>query len=288
MSNTADYPAPYAYVNRVTKQSLRSLVLPLAALGAIWALSCSISLFQEEGVDQQQHQKRLSTFAIVLGSLYAVVTAMLLFGVIAAATRRLALIRLFSFMAVAVTVIVISSGLLRTIIHFMLKNALISECASRALGDDEISIWGVWSSNPEGDLSPGDLAQFCKQAWSHDSFGEILWLICEIIFMPLLTFVTFCYAQQESALASRGIPAQLPTNYTPAYGADTGYAADTESTIALPEMGYDYAPPPGSPPPFDKSLPAYSGKEMDKKDTDSMKTAVAEDPFADFEEHPRH
>ena len=35
--------------------------------------------------------------------------------------RRLALIRLFSFLAVAVTVIVISSGLLRTIIHFMLK-----------------------------------------------------------------------------------------------------------------------------------------------------------------------
>ena len=65
---------------------------------------------------------------------------MLLFGVIAAATvsqsinssypsptphvtiqRRLALIRLFSFLAVAVTVIVISSGLLRTVIHFMLK-----------------------------------------------------------------------------------------------------------------------------------------------------------------------
>jgi len=106
--------------------------------------------------------------------------------------------------------------------------------------------------------------------------------------MPLLTFVTFCYVQQESALASRGIPAQLPTNYTPAYGADTGYAADTESTIDLPEVRYDYAPPPGSPPPFDKTLPGYSGEETDKKDTDSMKTAVAEDPFADFEEHPRH
>jgi hypothetical protein len=51
-----------------------------------------------------------------------------------------------------------------------------------------------------------------------------------------------------------------------------------------------YAPPPGSPPPFDKSLPAYGRDEADKDkdDVDSMKTAFAEDPFADFGEHPRH
>jgi len=54
-------------------------------------------------------------------------------------------------------------------------------------------------------------------------------------------------------------------------------------------VAYDqtYAPPPGSPPPFDKTLPAYGAGEVDKKETDSLKTLVAEDPFADFEEQPR-
>lgn len=106
--------------------------------------------------------------------------------------------------------------------------------------------------------------------------------------MPLLAFVAFAYAQQESALAVRGVPSRLPATYTPAYGAGAGHEAGFEST-ALPEVRYDqpYAPPPGSPPPFDKGLPAYGGGETDKKDFDSMKTAVDEDPFADFEEHPR-
>jgi hypothetical protein len=58
--------------------------------------------------------------------------------------------------------------------------------------------------------------------------------------------------------------------------------------VAYDQPSYD--PPPGSPPPFDKGLPGYSaGGDMDKKDTESMKTAVADDdPFADdFDEHPR-
>jgi hypothetical protein len=103
----------------------------------------------------------------------------------------------------------------------------------------------------------------------------------------LLTFVAFAYAQQETALASRGVSSRLPANYAPAYGAGSEYPAGAESTMTLPEVRYEpYAPPPGSPPPFDKSLPAYGAGETDK-DADSMKTAVAEDPFADYEEYPR-
>lgn len=48
-----------------------------------------------------------------------------------------------------------------------------------------------------------------------------------------------------------------------------------------------YAPPPDSPPPFDKSLPGYGDGEMDKKDTESMRTVVEDDPFADYDEFPR-
>ena len=53
-------------------------------------------------------------------------------------------------------------------------------------------------------------------------------------------------------------------------------------------MSYDrprYAPP-DSPPPFDKSLPGYSSGEMDKKDNESMRTVVDDDPFADYDELP--
>jgi hypothetical protein len=292
MSNTADHPAPYAYVSRVTKQSLRSAVLPIAFIAFVWTLSSSVSAFQEISTDRAQQQKKLATLSIVLGSLYVIAATMFLFGVVAAATKRLALIRIFAILCATATVIIIASGFLRTIIHFMLKNSLISECTSLATGQNVVDVWGIWNSDPGHNLTPTEANQFCRNAWSHDSFAEIFWLLAEIIVLPMFTFVAFAYAQQESAGAKGRGRTSLPTNYTPAYGAGSRYAGGGESTIALPEVAYDqpsYAPPPGSPPPFDKSLPGYgAGEMMDKKDTDSMRTAVADDPFSDdFDEYPR-
>ncbi|KAI9509097.1 hypothetical protein F5148DRAFT_1283331 [Russula earlei] len=173
----------------------------------------------------------------------------------------------------------------------MLKDALISECTTLATGQDVFIHWGFWGSDTHEQLTASQASQFCHKAWDHDSFSEIFWLLCEIIFMPLFTFLAFSYARQESALgAARN---DLPRTYAPAYATGPAYAAGNESTITLPEVAYDqqYPPPPGSPPPFDKSLPAYGlpayGEEADKKDTDSMRTAVAEDPFADIEGYPR-
>ncbi|KAH9167036.1 hypothetical protein EDB89DRAFT_164542 [Lactarius sanguifluus] len=287
MSDAADHPAPYAYVNRVTKQSLRSSVLPFTTLGGIWALVSAISLFQELRTDRAQHEKRLATFAIALGSLYAGTCAIFIFGIVAAATRRLALIRIFSFLAILATVIVIAAGLLRTIVHFMLKNDLISECTELAQGEDVVFRWGIWSADPKDNLTRDEAAKFCKKAWNHDSFSEIAWLICEIALMSLFSVIAFSYAQQESALVSGARRERLPASYAPAYGAGPGYAAGDESNLNLPEVDYNqsYAPPLGPPPPFDRSLPAYGGDENDKKDLDPVKTA--DDPFADFEDHPR-
>ncbi|SRR6266702_1154654 len=106
--------------------------------------------------------------------------------------------------------------------------------------------------------------------------------------MSLFAVIAFSYAQQESALVSGAKRDRLPTTYAPAYGAGPGYAAGDESTFNLPEVDYNqpYAAPPGPPPPFDRSLPAYGGDEHDKKDLDPVKT-VDDDPFADFEDHPR-
>ena len=55
-------------------------------------------------------------------------------------------------------------------------------------------------------------------------------------------------------------------------------------------MSYDqprYVPPYSPPPPFDKTLPGYGAGEMDKKDNESMRTVVEDDPFADYDELPR-
>ncbi|KAI9464045.1 hypothetical protein BJY52DRAFT_882953 [Lactarius psammicola] len=288
MNNAADHPIPYAYVSRMTKKSLRSAVFPIAVLGAIWTLIYAIQVFQQLSTDQAQHEKRLATFAITLGSLYAGTTAIFVFGIVAAATRRLALIRVFSFLAIVAAVIVIASAVLRTIVHFMLKDELISECTTLAQGTDVVFRWGIWTADPTDSLTPDEAAKFCKKAWNHDSFSEIAWLIGEIALMSLFAIIAFSYAQQESAVVSGAKTEGLPTTYAPTYGAGHGYATGDESTLNLPEVQYNqpFAPPPGPPPPFDGSLPAYGSDETDKKDLDPVKNAD-DDPFADFEGHPR-
>ena len=101
--------------------------------------------------------------------------------------------------------------------------------------------------------------------------------------MALFAVISFSYAQQETAIAEGAKRERLPTTYNPAYGAGPGYAVGDESNVNLPDLAYNqsYAPPPGPPPPFDRSLPSYGGGDQD----DKMK--AAEDPFADFEDHPR-
>jgi hypothetical protein len=284
MSNPADHPPPYAFMNRVTKQSLRSAVFPLAIAGAAWSLASTITLFQELGIDRGHHETRLATFSIVLGSLYAGTTAIFVFGIVAAATKRLSLIRIFSVLAIVAAVIVIAAGLLRTIVHFMLKNDLIAECTSLAQGNDVVFRWGIWSVDPSNNLTEPEAATFCKNAWNHDSFSEIVWLISEIVLMSLFAIVAWSYAQQEMAIASGGTRNRLPATYAPAYPAGPAYAAGGESSVNLPDLEYNkpYAPPPGPPPAFDSTLPAYGGGETDKKDLDPVKNT--EDPFADFED----
>lgn len=285
MSNPAGSRAPFGYTNRMTGKSLRTLVLSISISGFIWLLSFSVSAFQEISTDKSHQQKKLANLSIVLGSLYVGAAAIFLFGAFAAGSRRLGLIRIFSFLSAAVAVIIIASGFLRTIVHFILKKSLINECTELATGQNVVTVWGVWNSGPDHRLSPTEANKFCRHAWNHDSFSEIFWLIVEIIVLPLFVLVVFAYAQQESA-SVQGRGRSIPTTYTPAY------VAGAESNVALPEVSYDppqYAPPNSPPPPpFDKSLPGYGGGEtMDKKDSESMRTAVEDDPFADYDELPR-
>ncbi|KAF8497489.1 hypothetical protein F5888DRAFT_1698412 [Russula emetica] len=196
MSNRA---GPSGYMSRMRNRNLRSTVITFAIGGFVWTLTFSISAFQEISTDNSQRQKKLASLSIVLGSLYIGAAAIFLFGVFAAASvrrlltalnhsqiphatmqRRLALIRIFSFLSAAAAVIIIASGFLRTIVHFMLKSSLISECTALATGQNVVTVWGVWNSGPDQRLTPTEANQFCRNAWNHDSFSEILWLIIEI------------------------------------------------------------------------------------------------------------
>ncbi|KAL0949997.1 hypothetical protein HGRIS_010006 [Hohenbuehelia grisea] len=212
------------------------------------------------------------------------------FGLVAAVTRRLVLIRIYALLSAVAALTVFASSLLRVIIHFTEKNDLISECTTLSTGDEIIYRFGLFGPIRSERLSPGQADAWCRRAWDRDSWAEIVSLLITLFLGVMFSIVAFAYYRQmldpsSPANASRAPSSQvrmeIPTYYNPPYNA------------SVPNLGYNpspqyqpqYAPPAGPPPvhrdetfvpPHDSKPPGYTG--AGRLDADDK-----ENPFADFD-----
>ncbi|KAA1475333.1 hypothetical protein DENSPDRAFT_420719 [Dentipellis sp. KUC8613] len=292
-------PPPYAMVARVYRSSLRPVVVAFGLVSGIWTLIWAIGLFKEVGTDKGQGQPKLANFSIALGALYMAAAVIEFFGVVSAVLQRLSLIRIYAFLSLFSTVIVIVAGLMRVIAHFVLKSNLLSECQNILTGQTVDFRWGIWGPHESKTLDAADAADWCKSAWNHDSWSEIVSLLIEIVLMGIFTMVAFSYYHQaldptSAANASRvPVPQRdsFPSHYNPAYSpGGSGGSYD-------PYAGPTYAPPPGPPPgvppyrPHDEEagkLPGYGvGAGSGSSSTIGFETddKKGDDPFADVHAH---
>ncbi|KAI0332244.1 hypothetical protein GY45DRAFT_1321306 [Cubamyces sp. BRFM 1775] len=294
-----DRPPAYRMVTRVYNNSLRPVVIIIGSLVAIWSLICAIPSFQDINEDKSHGQPKFAVFDIVLGTIYATACAIEVFGVIAAATQRLALVRLYAMSSLVGSLAVIAAGFIRVVIHFVFKNGLISECESIAQGEGIEIRFGIWFHHFKEKLNAQEAHDFCTSAWNRDSLNEILWLIFEIIFSIFFTMIAFAYYQQvqdptSAANVSRA-PAPAgdgyPDHYNRPYDADP-YAAPyapydaSAAAGAAPSYQPTYAPPPAA---SDHGYGVGMGADADKKDKEMRRDDESEmtkfdDPFADFDE----
>ncbi|TFY52651.1 hypothetical protein EVG20_g10462 [Dentipellis fragilis] len=170
-------PPPYAMVARVYRSSLRPVVITFGLVSGIWTLIWAIGLFKEVGTDKGQGQPKLANFAIALGALYMAAAVIELFGVASAVLQRLSLIRLYAFLSIFSTLLIIVAGLMRVIAHFVLKasalypdsicpiltarllqNNLLTECQNLLTGQKVDFRWGVWGPHESKTLSAADAA----------------------------------------------------------------------------------------------------------------------------------
>ncbi|KAK7683580.1 hypothetical protein QCA50_013418 [Cerrena zonata] len=283
-------PPAYGAVARAYQSSLRPVVLVLSLITAIWSLIWYINLFRDINVDKDHGQPKLATLAIALGSLYISVTAIETFGIVAAATQRLALVRIYSIAAIVSSLLVIGAGFVRTITHFTLKSALIDECTEISTGGDIIFRFGIWGPTVRDHLDAAEAAQFCKNAWSHDSANEIISLIVEIVLAGFFCAIAWSYykqlldpnfGRQKVRAPSQQFENSYPQHYNPpylAYSAPSGTFAPPPGPPPLHAGGYapSYAPAyDGSMKPPGYEGPGIAGYGENKDDKD--------DPFADFE-----
>ncbi|KAK0447115.1 hypothetical protein EV421DRAFT_1901237 [Armillaria borealis] len=279
-------PPSYAFVTRVYQRNLRPVVLLCAFLSALWALFSAVRIISIS-VAKDQGLGSLVTFGIVLGVLHMGIFVCELFGMFAAYTR---------------TLIVFAAGLVQVIIHFSLKNDIINECSTFSTDQDVLYYpFGFWGPVSHDTISAGEAQDWCRNAWDHDSWADIVTLIVTLILAGMFNALAFAYYRQAldptSVVNALRAPSNqvragaFPSHYNPPYNASVpnlGYGYNMPYAGGpFPQQPYQsapaYAPPPGPPPHMEDSKPpGYVGG-----DGKGAFAAEKEDnPFADFDDGP--
>ncbi|KAI0027185.1 hypothetical protein K488DRAFT_74746 [Vararia minispora EC-137] len=242
------------------------------------------------GINDDKHDgfSRLATFAGILGALYISAAIGEFVGTFAAFSQSLSLIRLFWLVHLSAVLFLVAAAFMRVILHFHLKSDLLNDCVQAATGTTVDFSWGLWGPRLTETLSQADAQAWCNNAYSHESWYEIVLLIVTIIILGLFSTTVYTYTHRTVPGFSRSGPP--PAGQNPYY--QPPFAASVPA----------YAPPAGPPPHMLRTsdstdeLPAYgfAGDGKDVKDVKDgkgggdveaggAKGAVDDDPFADFE-----
>jgi hypothetical protein len=238
-------PPSYAFVTRVYRKNLRPIVITFAFLAGIWALFSGIGFFRNAGVYSRNDQTKLQLFNIIIGALYMVVLAIELFGLYASATQKAPMVRVYAWLSLLVVLVIAAVGLIRSIIHFTFKSSILDTCTSANTGDT-VFFTSFWGPINGGTLSTADAAAWCKRAYDHDSWSEIIGFLITTVIAAFFASVNFAFFRQvldptSPANMLREPGAQrngaFPTHYNPPYGGPPN-----------PNYFPSYAPPAGPPP----------------------------------------
>ncbi|KAF8961418.1 hypothetical protein BDZ97DRAFT_1211293 [Flammula alnicola] len=237
-------PPSYAFVSRVYRRNLRPVVLAFAFLGGLWALFSGIGFFRNASVYSRNDETKLTTFSIIIGALYMGVLAIECLGVFAAASQKLPIVRLYAYLSAVVFLIIAAVGLIRTIIHFSLKNDIINTCTNVSSGET-FFFPGLFGPVNGGTLTTEEAASWCRDAWDRDSWSEVVAFLLTSLLAAFFSAIAFSYLRQvldpaSPANASRE-PAQhrmgaFPSHYNPPYNPNG------------PAPYYSYPAPAGPPP----------------------------------------
>jgi len=286
--------APRTIVRVVYGRNLRSIVIATGSLSALWTLLWAISSFRDVNLDKSNSYPKLATLSLVLGILYIVTCTIEVFGVFAAITQRLALVKTYAMGSVVSAILVIGAGLLEVIVHFVDKKDIVNECTTLATGASITFRFGLFGSTSQETLTAAEAASFCQDGWDRASWSSIISLLLEILLGVLFSIIAIAYYRQlldptSAANAFRAPSHQMrgdlyPEHYNPPFNAPP-----------VPNLGYGagpsaYAPPPGAPPAFvarnsaeDQDLgkpPGYDAGEYGSQFDGTHK----ENPFSDFDE----
>lgn len=101
------------------------------------------------------------------------------YGIAAAVSAKIPLVRIYSILSFFAVAVVAAVEVLRLVLHFTFKKALISNCVNDLSGQTEtIQNGGIFSPHTVSQpISTADATNACNNAWSNDTFQDVAWLL---------------------------------------------------------------------------------------------------------------
>jgi len=270
-------PPSYTFVTRFYRRSLRPVVLGTSLLTAVWALFQGIGFYRNIGPYYDNGAPSLAKICIIVGSFYMGVLAIGIFGLCAAASQKLMLIRIFAFLSALGALMVAGITLFLVIIHFTMRDTILNACTNAATGQTFFygGWWGPVYSDP---LTPREARDFCRRYYDRDSWSLIVGFLILTALGIFFSLIAFSYLRQMLDPSSPGNvirepqrSGHYPAHYNPPYGApgyNPAYGQDYYNypAPAGPPPSGAYPGPPG--PEYDTKPPGYTGdgwEDMQKK-----------------------
>jgi len=230
-NNSAGPPPSYGLIRRYYRHSLRPLLLGLTSLSFIAGVIWCASSFKDKDNDSRINPK-IWTYDIVFGSIFAALSAIELFGFVAAWRQRVSLMTIYSLLSVISALAVIALEILSIAIDFMFKNDMITECTREVTTPDFVDCFGYWCSNRSKTQAEGN--RYCHHQWTKIVIGDFVWFFIALFCGTLFSYMAFAYQHELRNVGRPLNPQRYAMQDYPVHGLD-----------------YQYPPPPGPPPPID-------------------------------------
>jgi len=231
-NNSEGAPPSYGLIRMYYRHSLRPLLLGFTLFsfiaGALWCASS----FENKDNDSRINPK-IWTYDIVFGSIFAALSAIELFGLIAVWRQRVSLMTIYSLLSVVSALAVIVLEILSIVIDFMFKNDMITECTKEVTTSNSEDCFGYWCSDRNKTQDDGN--RHCHHLWTTSVFGDFVWFFIVLFCSTLFSYMAFSYLHE---LRNVGRPLD-PQRY-----------AMQDHPVGYDGLDYQYAPPSGPPPPI--------------------------------------
>lgn len=182
---------------RYFRANLRPVIIGVGFAAMIYSLIWGGSALSAIHPDQTQNLKQLVPFDITLGVAYISVALIEMLGIFGAIRQSLRIIRIYAFLSLIATALVFGAEILRLVVHFKFKQDMIAQCITAAespdgVGDDT----GLFGNHHASDLDPDTATSFCNDAWSHNTFSDIAWLLISLICSLVFASLAYSYYRQ--------------------------------------------------------------------------------------------